>query len=203
MNLLEREIKVKTKEIRELREKLAFYQSQTTKTQSSLNTQLTELSNELEQFKRDKQTAMAQVAKLQKDLFTKDANLSRVGREIDALRRDLKSCECGSGSTRRTNDNGSNWKRVEEDDLVKEKNIAVNLVNQMQKDLSAKDVILMKMAREIEGYKRELREFEIVRKELEEKLKIATDSRRQNEEQILKDKELVVLRSVRNFHITI
>lgn len=131
MTQLERELKIKSIEIRDLRDKLAFYQSQ--------------------------QTQQQQVIQVQQP--------HQPSFEIDQIKRD--------------------------------KSVAVGLVNQMQKDLSTKDVTISKLAREIEGFKRELKESEQARKELDEKLRLATDKRKMEEEQILKEKELVVLRSVR------
>lgn len=218
MNLLEREIKAKSREIRELRDKLAFYQSQTHSQQASsakTSATLTQLSSELEQIKRDKTIAMGQVSKLQKDLSTKDVSISRLAREIEVLKRELKEYEGLStrkdtvrtssedernerkaATTSKVSKETVDWRQMEQEELVKEKSIAIGLVNQMQKDLANKEVIITKMAREIESMKRELREGENLRKELEDRLRLATDRQRQDEEQALKEKELVVLRSV-------
>lgn len=50
------------------------------------------------------------------------------------------------------------------------------------------------MAREVEGYKREIRDKDMTIKELGEQLKLATDEKKMNEENDKKEKELVVLR---------
>lgn len=227
VNLLEREIKAKSREIRELRDKLAFYQSQTQAVQQQQQSResvsaktsatLSQLSSELEHIKRDKTIAMGQVNKLQKDLSTKDISISRLAREIEGLKRELKvyegcSCSARKDTERSSEDDRkhvtmvapttskeatSDWRGIEQEELIKEKSIAVGLVNQMQKDLSNKEAVITKMAREIEILKRDLRESENVRKELDDRLRLATDKQLQDEEQALKDKELVVLRSVR------
>ena len=121
MSQLERELKMKTIEIKDLKEKISFYQCQ----QNMGSGQ----NSELEQVKRD------------------------------------KSIACG-------------------------------LVNTMQRDLSNKDSTISKLAREIEGYKRELKDRETRYTELEEKYNIAIDPKRIDEEKQNKEKELIVLRSV-------
>lgn len=117
---LERELKMKTIEIKDLKEKVSFYQSQ----QNMGSGQ----NSELEQVKRD------------------------------------KSIACG-------------------------------LVNTMQKDLANKDGTISKLAREIEGYKRELKDRETKYADLEEKYNIAIDPKRVEEEKQNKEKELIVLRT--------
>lgn len=53
------------------------------------------------------------------------------------------------------------------------------------------------MAREIDALKRDAKENEKARRELEDRLRIVSDSKKLEEENALKEKELVVLRSVR------
>jgi hypothetical protein len=59
VNQLEREVKIKTIEIKDLREKLAFYQSQQN------------AGPEYEEIKRDKSVAVGLVNQMQKDLSNK------------------------------------------------------------------------------------------------------------------------------------
>ncbi len=80
--------------------------------------------------------------------------------------------------------------------VKRDKSIACGLVNTMQRDLSNKDSTISKLAREIEGYKRELKDREARYTELEEKYNIAIDPKRIDEEKQNKEKELIVLRSV-------
>jgi hypothetical protein len=62
---------------------------------------------------------------------------------------------------------------------------------------SLKDITISKLAREIELLKREIKDNENIRKELEEKMRLMGDKRKPDDEYALKEKELVVLRSVR------
>ena len=83
--------------------------------------------------------------------------------------------------------------------VKRDKSIACGLVNTMQKDLSNKDGTISKLAREIEGYKRELKDREAKYAELEEKFNVATDPRKLDEEKQNKEKELIVLKTVSFF----
>ncbi|CAF0756552.1 unnamed protein product [Brachionus calyciflorus] len=90
--------------------------------------------------------------------------------------------------------NGQNSVNNEFEQIKRDKSIAVGLVSTMQKDLASKDVTISKLAREIEGYKREIKDKDTAIKELGEQLKIANDTKQAEEEAEKKDKELIVLR---------
>lgn len=90
----------------------------------------------------------------------------------------------------------SNVSNSEFEQVKRDKSIAVGLVNTMQKDLANKDGTISKLAREIEGYKRELREKDAAYKELDEKFTSLNNSKKFDEERANKDKELTVLKTV-------
>ena len=85
---------------------------------------------------------------------------------------------------------------AEVETIKRDKSIAVGLVNTMQKDLSNKDSTISKLAREIEGYKRELHEREHAYADLLDKYNEAVDPNRVDEAKINTEKELTVLRAV-------
>lgn len=80
--------------------------------------------------------------------------------------------------------------------VKRDKSIAVNLVNTMQKDLTNKDLTISKLAREIEGYKRELKEKDTNLKQVEERLANALDEKSKNDELAAKDQEINNLKIV-------
>lgn len=80
--------------------------------------------------------------------------------------------------------------------MKRDKSIAVNLVNTMQKDLTNKDLTISKLAREIEGYKRELKEKENTCKQMEDKLNAALDEKAKSEELAVRDQEINTLKIV-------
>jgi predicted RNase H-like nuclease (RuvC/YqgF family) len=90
----------------------------------------------------------------------------------------------------------SNVSNTEFEQVKRDKSIAVGLVNTMQKDLANKDGTISKLAREIEGYKREIREKDAAYKELDEKFTSLNNSKKFDEDRANKDKELTVLKTV-------
>ena len=82
---LEREIRSKSFEIKDLKEKLSFYQA---------NQNLgTGVNGELEQIRRDKSIACGLVNTMQKDLSNKDATICKLTRDIDVLKRQVTERE--------------------------------------------------------------------------------------------------------------
>lgn len=80
--------------------------------------------------------------------------------------------------------------------VKRDKSIAVSLVNTMQKDLTNKDLTISKLAREIEGYKRELKERDNAYKQLEDKHNLSVDAKTKEEERVAKETEINTLKIV-------
>lgn len=254
---MEREVRSKNKEIRELREKLAFFQNQTSARMKPSISPTREYTD-LEHNNREICTGMDMINKLKNELSAKDANINKMVNEIKALRADLSECQCKRNpiftqpnqreemirsefrrfdhaektknikivnelqkeltqkdlkinqmsweieslhaelqkfNSQNTIAEGGNSNQMEMEELIREKNLAANLVNQMQKDLNQKEAIISKMTRDIDIFRRDLKECERSRAQLEEKIGIES-TKRQDEKQALQDKELVVTRSV-------
>lgn len=188
---MEREVKIKNKEIRELREKLAFLQNQTT---SGVKTSISSTidSTDLDQIKRDKLNVVSTMNKLQKELSNKDTSINKLAKEIESLKFELRECQCKrkqmlSHFDEREETGRSEFQLSDREDLLKEKATAINIANQMQKDLSQKDLIISKMSQEIENLRVELRQCQFHNKTIERE-----QSNRMEIEELMREKTVAV-----------
>lgn len=185
---MEREVKCKNKEIRELREKLAFVQSQTT----AVKTSISQNSTEIDQIKREKLSTASTMSKLQKELSKKDTSINQLAGEIESLRHELRECQCKRkqmySMVNEVHANQSEFQRSHEyEELRREKASAVNTLNQMQTDLTQKDLIIKKMSSEIETLRIELRECQMHNRVIERE-----QSTRNDLEEVTREKAVAV-----------
>ena len=127
MSQLERELKNKVLEIKDLKEKVSFYQSQQSFGQagtpfgSSAN-----VSNaEIDQIKRDKSIAVGLVNTMQKDLANKDSTISKLAREIEGYKNKLKEREVSLKDLEEKFNAMIGSKKLDEDKVNKEKELIV------------------------------------------------------------------------------
>ncbi|RNA12863.1 forkhead-associated domain-containing 1-like [Brachionus plicatilis] len=113
-----------------------------------------------ETYRVDDNEVSSRVVQLERELKIKSIEIRDLREKVAFYKN-----QSGQGST------------SELDQIKRDKSIAVGLVNTMQKDLSNKDCTISKLAREIEGFKREAKDKDTTIRELGEQLKLATDNR--------------------------
>ena len=129
---LERELKNKVLEIKDLKEKVSFFQSQQTFGQgaspfsSGAAPATSAVSNaEIDQIKRDKSIAVGLVNTMQKDLANKDSTISKLAREIEGYKNKLKEREVSLKDIEEKFNILLNSKKMDEDKINKEKELIV------------------------------------------------------------------------------
>ena len=127
VSLLERELKNKTLEIKDLKEKVSFYQSQQNFGQGAtpFSSGVTVTNAELDQIKRDKSIAVGLVNTMQKDLANKDSTISKLAREIEGYKNKLKEREVAFKELDEKFNAMLSSKKMDEEKINKEKELIV------------------------------------------------------------------------------
>lgn len=116
---LEKEMKLKNIEIKELTDKLNSIQI------SHSSSIIPSASNEIEQLKRDKSVANGLVSTMQKDLSNKEATISKFAREIEALKKEIRDKNTLNQELTEKLGCMKDFKKAEEERQNKEKEVLV------------------------------------------------------------------------------
>ncbi|CAF4026951.1 unnamed protein product, partial [Rotaria sp. Silwood2] len=124
---LEKEVKGRDAEIRELNDRLRSLEPMS----STFTNEVHTLRSELEKVKRDKQAASGLISSLQRDLHSKESDLAKLTREIEGLKTDGRDKDLRLQSLQAKLNLLRDRGRAEEDRFTKEKEL-VNLRNKIK-----------------------------------------------------------------------
>ncbi|CAF0834646.1 unnamed protein product [Didymodactylos carnosus] len=124
---LEKEVKVRDMEIRDLTDRLRNLEP----ISSTFTNEVHVMKTELDKVKREKQAASGLVSSLQRDLHSKESSLTKLSREVDALKTDSRDKDLRLQSLQAKLNLLRDRGRSEEDRYTKEKEL-VNLRNKMK-----------------------------------------------------------------------
>ncbi|CAF4721367.1 unnamed protein product [Rotaria sp. Silwood1] len=124
---LEKEVKGRDAEIRELTDRLRNLEPLS----STFTTEVHTLRSELEKVKREKQAASGLISSLQRDLHSKESDLAKLTREIEGLKTDSRDKDLRLQSLQAKLNLLRDRGRAEEDRYTKEKEL-VNLRNKIK-----------------------------------------------------------------------
>lgn len=129
---LEREIRSKSYEIKDLKDKLSFYQGSSSSSQQQQQQQQNFTTGlnptvEMEQMRRDKSIAVGLVNTMQKDLNNKDITINKLGRDIEVYKRQVADREkqIAELEEKLKNATESNSKAKDEETSNREKELTV------------------------------------------------------------------------------
>ncbi|CAF4812814.1 unnamed protein product, partial [Rotaria sp. Silwood1] len=129
---LEKEVKGREAEIRELTDKLRSLEPLS----STFKTDVHTLRAELDKVKREKQAASGLISSLQRDLHSKESSLAKVNREIDGLKTDSRDKDLKLQSLQSKLNLLRDRSRAEEDRHNKEKEVKIKLAEQQINELN-------------------------------------------------------------------
>ncbi|CAF3393218.1 unnamed protein product [Rotaria sp. Silwood1] len=129
---LEKEVKGRDAEIRELTDRLRNLEPLS----STFTTEVHTLRSELEKVKREKQAASGLISSLQRDLHSKESDLAKLTREIEGLKTDSRDKDLRLQSLQAKLNLLRDRGRAEEDRYTKEKELKIKLAEQQINELN-------------------------------------------------------------------
>ncbi|CAF2782557.1 unnamed protein product [Rotaria sp. Silwood2] len=129
---LEKEVKGRDAEIRELNDRLRSLEPMS----STFTNEVHTLRSELEKVKRDKQAASGLISSLQRDLHSKESDLAKLTREIEGLKTDGRDKDLRLQSLQAKLNLLRDRGRAEEDRFTKEKELKIKLAEQQINELN-------------------------------------------------------------------